>query len=390
MTSSELRAQASTAVGERGAGPSGAQVGNRVQVAVRLLALFAFAVAVPPAAAQERTSKTDERMATWLKRFPAADANQDGVLTMPEVEAFRTQRQAQRDVRATAKALEPTLANVKYGSHPRNVLDLFKTESETATPVLIFFHGGGFVAGDKKAGAAHRLSRQCVDSGISVVSANYRFVRQGRDGAPAEPFPGPMLDCARVVQFVRSKADEWNIDPDRVALSGGSAGAVISLWIALNDDLAEPDSADPVARLSTRVSCAVPYNGPTSLDPKVILKHVGGNAEIHPSLKPFYGVAAIEEVDTPAKQQLARDASALSHVSADDPPLYLTYGGDLASAPLPADASFGKSIHHPMFGKLLKDKCDELGVTCHFACRDIEATMDEFTFLKQVFGMDGE
>lgn len=335
---------------------------------------------------QQATSATDERLAGYLKRFPAADANADGVLTRPEAKAFHAKRSRQQKGGGKArKGLTPTEADVRYGDHPRNVLDWFRAESDVPTPVLIFFHGGGFVAGDKQKGATQPVSRQCLESGISVVSANYRFVRQGRDGAPAEPFPGPMLDGARVVQFVRSKAVDWNIDPRRIALSGGSAGAVMSMWIALHDEMADPENQDPILRHSTRVSTVVAYSGPTTLDPAVILKHVGGRPDVHPSLIPFYGVETMNDLQQPAKQALVQQASPLNMVSDDDPPLYLKYGGAIGEAPLPADASHGKSIHHPMFGKLMRDAYDELGLVCHVVCRDSPAKMDELAFLKAVF-----
>src|SRR5204863_2669053 len=135
------------------------------------------------------------------------------------------------------------------------------------------FHGGGFVAGDK----ADANPDPYLGQGISVVSASYRFVKGGDEPAP---YPAPMLDGARVVQFVRSKAKEWNIDPNRIALTGTSAGAVISMWIAYRDDMAKPASTDPVERISTRVTCILPQSGPTTLDPKLILKRIGGNPTI--------------------------------------------------------------------------------------------------------------
>jgi len=46
-----------------------------------------------------------------------------------------------------------------------------------------------------------------------------------------------MHDCARAIQFLRSKAARWNIDPKRIAATGGSAGAGISLWLGFHDDL---------------------------------------------------------------------------------------------------------------------------------------------------------
>ncbi len=58
--------------------------------------------------------------------------------------------------------------------------------------------------------------------------------------------PAPQHDGARAIQFLRSKAGEWNLDPKRFAAFGGSAGTGISLWTGLHDDLADPKSSDPV------------------------------------------------------------------------------------------------------------------------------------------------
>ena len=177
---------------------------------------------------------------------------------------------------AAQKPAVPTRADVRYGPYDRNVLDFYQAQTEAPAPVLIHFHGGGWMAGDKKGVAAAPLLR----TGVSVISANYRFTTGTKDAAP---YPAPMQDSARVVQFVRSKAKEWNIDPERVALTGGSAGTVISMWIAYRDDMRNPESSDPIERLSTRVTCIIPMAGPTTLDPKLILKRVGGSPTIHPS-----------------------------------------------------------------------------------------------------------
>lgn len=324
----------------------------------------------------------DAKLQGWLKRYPEADANGDGVLTMPEARAFRTKLQAARPHAGTGEedsqsgTAEPTHANVPYGSHERNVLDFWQAESESPTPVVICFHGGGFVGGDKSNFAG--TGAGYVAEGISMVSANYRLAK----GPNAAPFPAAMLDGARVVQFVRQKAQKWNIDSERVALQGGSAGACMSIWIALHDDLAEPESTDPVARESTRVSCVVSSGGQTFLDPDMIVQHIGGNPDVHPSLLPFFGAPTRAALSESPFRELVQEACALNYATGDDPPLLLLYGGALDDTPLPEDASIGRSIHHAMFGKVLKDKLDPLGVECHLGYEGYPApgTID---FLKQ-------
>jgi acetyl esterase/lipase len=249
----------------------------------------------------------------------------------------------------------PTLADVRYGKYDRDVLDVFEVKTAKPAPVLIYFHGGGWLGGDKKS----LDPAPYLKLGIAVVTANYRFTTGTPDAAP---YPAPMLDSARAVQFVRSKAREWNIDPARIALTGSSAGAVISMWIAYHADMARPASPDPVERFSTRVTCITPQSGPTTLDPKLIRQRIGGDPSVTGALLPFFGVRSLDELNTPARQALVADASPITHVTRDAPPTFMQYEFPLGGTPLPENTPVNFSIHHPEFGVMLKEKLDPLGV----------------------------
>ena len=78
-----------------------------------------------------------------------------------------------------------------------------------------------------------------------------------------------MLDAAlRAVQFLRFKAADWNINPNRIVVTGGSAGGCSSLLVALHDDVADSTSNDPVKRFSSRVSGAVVAGAQTMVNPR--------------------------------------------------------------------------------------------------------------------------
>ncbi len=156
-------------------------------------------------------------------------------------------RPAQEPTKKQLAKPKPDEADVAYGSHKRHVLDLWQAKSAKPTPLLIFIHGGGFRGGSKE-NLAPQLLDGCLKAGISVASINYRL-------SPEVAFPAHYQDSARAIQFLRHKAKEWNLDPQRVAASGGSAGAGTSLWIGFHDDLADPKSDDPVLRQSTRLTC---------------------------------------------------------------------------------------------------------------------------------------
>jgi acetyl esterase len=267
---------------------------------------------------------------------------------------------------------QPDLVNVRYGPHDRNVLDLWKAQPKSGpaalTPLVIFFHGGGFRSGDKSSIPAWLLSK-CLNEGISVASANYRL-------SSTSPFPAPMRDGARAIQFVRFKAPELGVDPSRIAASGSSAGAGIALWVGFHDDLAEPQSDDPVARQSSRVACLGADGAQTSYDPRFIKELIGGRAHEHPALKAFYGIASDADLDSPTTLRLFEDASPVNLVSAGDPPAILFYAEP--AAPLPADAKPGDGIHHPRFGRALKEKLDPLGIECILHHRSDYSKQDDY------------
>ncbi|HPA17973.1 MAG TPA: alpha/beta hydrolase [Verrucomicrobiae bacterium] len=330
-----------------------------------------------PARAADEQRKADEWMQQLLKRYPEADANKDGVLGRDELDAVR------KKVAAASKAPKPTFADVKYGPHERNVLDFWKAESATPTPLVVYIHGGGFVAGDKSSIGGPLVNR-AMELGMSVAAIHYRFV----DGKEVI-FPAPQRDGARAIQFLRSKAADWNIDPRKVAAFGGSAGAGMSMWLGYHDDLADPSSPDPVARQSTRICAIGSMGGQISYDPVWIKEHVGGRAWEHPSILKVYGLRTTDEAlkPTPEMQKLYDEASAVTHLTKDDPPIFMIFSEpDIEPPP---DSKPGQFIHHPRFAKALMPKLDALGIEYVYRHTadptgrgDLQAEMLEF-FKKQ-------
>jgi acetyl esterase/lipase len=252
----------------------------------------------------------------------------------------------------------PDVADLRYGPFDRNVVDLWTPPAEATdgrpAPVVIFFHGGGFLGGDKSS-VPTWLVRRCRAAGIAVASANYRLSRQS-------PYPGPMLDGARVVQYLRHRAGSLGIDPERIAACGNSAGAGIALWVGLKGDMADPSDPDPVRRESTRLACIGGVGAQTSYDPRDIRRWVGGKAHEHPAIRPFFGLRPGADLDNPACAPLFEDASPINHATADAPPVFLYYSEP--QGPLPVDARAGEGIHHPNFGIALKERLAPLGVAC--------------------------
>ena len=115
------------------------------------------------------------------------------------------------------------LTDVPYGKHVRQVLDFYPAKSDKPTPVVFYIHGGGWQGGDKRTDP-----KGFNNKGISVVAINYRYVKNGVEDKVEPPVKAPLEDAARALQFVRSKAAEWNLDKQRIGATGGSAGAAPS------------------------------------------------------------------------------------------------------------------------------------------------------------------
>ena len=232
-----------------------------------------------------------------------------------------------------ADAPKPTIPDVAYGQHPKQVLHFWKVESDQPTPLLFFIHGGGWQAGDRMNRRLLSMLPNLLKEGISVVSIEYRFIREAVGEGVEPPVKAPLHDAARALQFVRSKAAEWNIDPKRIAACGGSAGACSSLWLAFHDDLADPKSEDPVARQSTRLFCAAVLGAQTTLDPKQ-MKEWTPNSRYGSHAFGIFKPGA-KEFQQDFEAFLAKrddilvwinEYSPYALVSSDDPPVYLFYG----------------------------------------------------------------
>jgi acetyl esterase/lipase len=273
---------------------------------------------------------------------------------------------------ARSEVMRPTLANVAYGRDPLQVLDFYRAESARPTPLVFFIHGGGWVAGDKALVANRETLDQYLDkylaAGISVVSINYRFSTQAQVAGVKPPVQWPLHDIARALQFVRSKAGEWNIDKARIGASGDSAGACSSLWLAFHNDLAEPKSADPVARESTRLWCAAVAHPQTTLDPQQMKdwtpnSRYGGHAfgfmsdpkDWRTRDKQFAQFLAARDQVLP----WIKEYSPYEHASADDPPIYMVFRKPPALGRNQEDPT-----HTANFGVKLQEKLRSVGVEC--------------------------
>jgi acetyl esterase/lipase len=300
---------------------------------MRPLILLSAALALPSLLAAQSTAP----------QTPAPKPRAGAATQSPKVEAY------------PPEVPKPTLEAIRYGQHERHVLDFWKAESNSPTPLVFVIHGGGWRAGSKERVNRFVDVQALLKAGISVVAINYRLIQAdpALDTSPA--VQAPLHDAARALQFVRSKAAEWNLDKTRIGAAGGSAGACSSLWLAFHNDLADPQSQDPVSRESTRLTCAA-VNGPqTTLDPAQMQEwtpnsNYGGHAF---GFKTFAEFLAGREQILP----LIAEYSPYALVTSDDPPVHMTFGAPPAVGQPQKDPT-----HTANFGVKLAEHCTRHGV----------------------------
>lgn len=254
---------------------------------------------------------------------------------------------------AVGKIVNPTVEEVSYGSHASEAMNFWKAASDKPLGVLLHIHGGGWMGGKIKS----TLSPAEMNAGYHHASITYPLVDKG--GRQPE-----MLHAAlRAVQFLRFKAKEWNIDPERIVLTGESAGGCSALLVALHDDVANPKSPDPVERFSSRVSGAAVAGAQTTMNPFVIKERIGEKTFGNPMpYKPF-GAETAEEImaQWDKYKSLSLECSPITHLSKDDPPLHLFYN---VNREFPTTIP-SNGIHSPIFGEIMQEACKETGVVCH-------------------------
>jgi acetyl esterase/lipase len=265
--------------------------------------------------------------------------------------AERTRKRAAATAATPAPA--PDFADLSYGPDPLNKLDLWLAKSSSPAPLVVFIHGGGFTGGDKNVASPANI-RRCLEKGVSYAAINYRFRTQ-------VPIQTVLRDCARAVQFLRSKSKDYNLDKTRVAAMGGSAGAGTSLWLAFHDDLAEPHNADPVLRESSRLVAAAATATQATYD-IMQWRDILGDAVLRFSNESdwpkFYGLKTVDEVRGPEGRKIRADVDMLGLITKDDPPVFL-----ISTSDHDALQSLGDINHTSKHAIAVKKRCDEVGVT---------------------------
>lgn len=202
----------------------------------------------------------------------------------------------------------------------------------------------------------------------NIAFATVRYTLLSTTGE-REGVKKPMSDVKRALQYIRYKASDFNIDKNKIILAGNSAGGGTSLWIAFNNDMADPQSSDPVLRESTRVKGVaarepqasyniedrwvndvfVDYN----LTWSEILANDAGN------ISKLYGISSNAEYESAAIDTYRAEVDMLALLTADDPSIWID--NTLRDVVHPYSAR-EISSHHAFHARELKRRADAVGV----------------------------
>jgi len=184
-------------------------------------------------------------------------------------------------------------------------------------PALVWIHGGGWTGGTKTENRAKNICVTAAEAGYVAVSIDYRL------GAGA--WPMNLFDCKNAVRFLRTNAARYGVDPDRIAVAGGSAGGHLALMVALTAGKPglEPTGDDtPYAGVSSAVRCVANFYGITNILTRRETDKQGNPSEAR---RPLAAAISVHRAASETDPVLTL-ASPVTHVTRNSPPMLTLHG----------------------------------------------------------------
>lgn len=199
--------------------------------------------------------------------------------------------------------------------NPRQTLDLYlpASRNEKPLPLVVFIHGGGWKAGNKAAGSAH-LTRLVQSGQFAGASIAYRLSTEAK-------WPAQIHDCKAAIRWLKSNAQRLNLDPERIAVWGSSAGGHLASLIGTSGDVPELEGTlGSHLKTNSQVRCVINFYGPQNFQSMVLQESsVDRNTKDYPEALLLGGRVQ----DLP---EVARAASPVSYASPGDPPFLTAQG----------------------------------------------------------------
>ena len=249
----------------------------------------------------------------------------------------------------------PTAADVSYGPNPHQLMDVYVPPRGSGPfPVVIWF--GGLWKPSKGVPDLKKF----FDAGCAVVGVEMRVMGEAEAEKVHPPVAVCLLDARRAVQFVRLNAAKWNLDPERIGVAGGSQGALPALYVGCAGERAEPGAADPVERVSTKVTCVGAWRSQPSIDPRRMQEWVPGVQWGAPALG--YGFAeSLKKRDE--LQPLIAEWSPDALINRDAAPIYFENNWGLTKPDDVQETDY--RVHSPAWALGFQKLAEEHGATCY-------------------------
>ncbi|TWT81035.1 Acetylxylan esterase precursor [Planctomycetes bacterium CA13] len=184
--------------------------------------------------------------------------------------------------------------------------DVFRPTDNANGAGVLFMVSGGWFSSWSPPEQTQGMFKPLTDQGFTVFA-----VRHG--SSPKFSIPEAVADVRRSVRFLRSNAERFKVDPERLGVYGYSAGGHLSLMLGTASDEGDENAQDPLDRVSDRVATVVAFVAPTDL--RIMVNH-------NPNRLPAYDRFPALNLD----MESAKAGSPLVHVTPDDPPTLLIAG----------------------------------------------------------------
>lgn len=200
--------------------------------------------------------------------------------------------------------------------NPRQTLDLLRPKEPRGgkpLPVVVIIHGGAFRAGDKSMGLGE--AGALASSGdYAAATINYRLSGE-------TIWPAQIHDCKAAIRWIRANATQYGLDPDRIGVTGTSAGGHLAAMLGTSGGVAALEgNIGPHTGISSKVKCVVDQFGPSDLLAMADYpSRIDHDAPDSPESLLIGG-------PVPDNKEKARAASPITYVSADDPPFLILHG----------------------------------------------------------------
>lgn len=207
------------------------------------------------------------------------------------------------------------IRNVAYGPEPRNRLDIWRLSTTPSNaPVVFYIHGGAWTFGDKREQGRPML-HEFVERGWIAVVCNYRL-------APRFPWPAQMLDVTRTLVWLKKNIANHGGDPDRIVVSGGSAGGHLASLLALSasDPTWRPTDIEGVTDWSVR-GCMSFYGVLEMTGDETLWRGLGRGLLILLE-------GRVVQLKYRENEELYRSMSPLEKIDVESPPFLVVQGGN--------------------------------------------------------------